>query len=421
MFNTTATTVNFAGAATTITIGAAATGNTTVNNGFVADDNVWLNSSGTASNLIVNGNTAAGYANLFVTNGATGSVGIKISPNSIQAGTSFQINSTDSMILPVGSTGQRPSGGQVTKGMLRFNNSLNLTEFWDGSTWNTGAATFTLISSDSFTGNGSQTAFTLSQTGTTASTVVMINGVVQIPTTAYSVSGTTLTFTEAPLSTDIIDARVLSTTVSVSNIYDGTTQIALSNSAPAIYDTVRGTNVYVATASLTTISNPISINSANNATAIANGGTNGVGNIGATGATFNTVFAKATTAQYADLAECYAADAEYEPGTVLEFGGDNEVTISNDDASAFVAGVVSTNPAHLMNSAIEAEHSVALALTGRVPTKIVGPVTKGQMMVSAGNGRARAETNPAMGTVIGKAVENFGEGLGVIEVVVGRL
>ena len=121
------------------------------------------------------------------------------------------------------------------------------------------------------------------------------------------------------------------------------------------------------------------------------------------------------------MAECYAADAEYEPGTVLEFGGDNEVTISNDDASAFVAGVVSTNPAHLMNSAIEAEHSVALALTGRVPTKIVGPVTKGQMMVSAGNGRARAETNPAMGSVIGKAVENFGEGIGVIEIVVGRL
>ena len=163
------------------------------------------------------------------------------------------------------------------------------------------------------------------------------------------------------------------------------------------------------------------VNSTSGVTAIANGGTTGVGNIGSSTTTFNTVFAKATTAQYADLAECYAGDADYEPGTVVEFGGDNEVTISSNDASTFVAGVVSTNPAYLMNSAIAADFPIAVALTGRVPTKIIGPVSKGQMMVSAGNGRARAETNPATGSVIGKAVENFGSGEGIIEVVVGRI
>jgi hypothetical protein len=170
-----------------------------------------------------------------------------------------------------------------------------------------------------------------------------------------------------------------------------------------------------------TTTSTATVNSTSGVTAIANGGTTGVGNIGSSTTTFNTVFAKATTAQYADLAECYAGDADYEAGTVVEFGGDNEVTISSNDASTFIAGVVSTNPAYLMNSAIEADFPIAIALTGRVPCKVIGPVTKGQMMVSAGNGRARAETNPVLGSVIGKAVENFSVGEGIIEVVVGRL
>ena len=165
----------------------------------------------------------------------------------------------------------------------------------------------------------------------------------------------------------------------------------------------------------------LSVNSGSAATAIVNGGTNGVGNIGSATTTFNTVFAKATTAQYADLAENYVADANYAPGTVLEFGGDCEVTISNNAGSTAVAGVVSTNPAHLMNSTAEGDFVVPLALQGRVPTAVVGPVKKGSMMVSAGNGRAMACTTPAMGSVIGKALENFDGEFGTIEVVVGRL
>ena len=73
-----------------------------------------------------------------------------------------------------------------------------------------------------------------------------------------------------------------------------------------------------------------------------------------------------------------------------------------------------------MNNGLE-EGSVAVALTGRVPTKVTGPVRKGQMMVSNGDGTARAENNPTMGSVIGKSLENFPDGTGVIEVVVGRL
>jgi cytoskeletal protein CcmA (bactofilin family) len=129
----------------------------------------------------------------------------------------------------------------------------------------------------------------------------------------------------------------------------------------------------------------------------------------------------ATAARYADLAERYTADSEYDPGTVLIFDGALEVTVSNQDASPKVAGVVSTDPAYLMNSELQGTLTVALALTGRVPTKVVGPVHKGDMMVSTVDGRARAESNPAMGTVIGKALEDFDGTEGTIEVVVGRL
>ena len=154
---------------------------------------------------------------------------------------------------------------------------------------------------------------------------------------------------------------------------------------------------------------------------INNTNANGVGNIGNSTVYFNTVFGKATTAQYADLAELYSADAKYDPGTVLVFGGNNEVTVSTVSADPRVAGVVSTNPAHLMNSVLESEHKVAVALTGRVPTQVTGTVRKGDMMVTAGNGFAQACATPAMGTVIGKALENFDGASGVIEVVVGRL
>ena len=154
---------------------------------------------------------------------------------------------------------------------------------------------------------------------------------------------------------------------------------------------------------------------------ITKNGSTGVGNIGQSDNSFNTVFAKATSAQYADVAEMYASSSDIEPGTVVVFGGSAEVVSSAVDADAMVAGVVSTNPAYLMNDNINAQHSVAVALLGRVPTKVVGPVRRGQMLVSTFNGHARAEDNPQMGTVIGKALEDFNGEQGVIEVVIGRL
>jgi hypothetical protein len=153
---------------------------------------------------------------------------------------------------------------------------------------------------------------------------------------------------------------------------------------------------------------------------IFNESANGSSNIGTATATFNTIFAKATSAQYADLAEKYTADAEYAAGTVVSFGGSAEVTRTVADADSRVAGVISTNPSYIMNGGLEGEHVATVALTGRVPTSVTGTVRKGDLMVSAGNGVARAEADPRVGTVIGKALEDFDGAEGTIEVVVGR-
>jgi len=130
----------------------------------------------------------------------------------------------------------------------------------------------------------------------------------------------------------------------------------------------------------------------------------------------------ATESYYADLAENYLADTDYEPGTVLVFGGAAEVTTTTTKGDHRVAGVVTTNPAHLMNSHLKGNHVVGVALTGRVPCKVIGKVVKGDMLVaSAISGYAMANNAPSVGTVIGKALEDKSDGdRGVIEVVVGK-
>ena len=130
----------------------------------------------------------------------------------------------------------------------------------------------------------------------------------------------------------------------------------------------------------------------------------------------------ATESYYADLAENYLADAEYAPGTVVEFGGDAEVTQSTEHGTHRVAGVVSTNPAHLMNSHCEGDNVVAVALQGRVPCNVIGKVSKGDMLVASNiPGYAVVNNTPGVGSVIGKALGDKLDGeRGTVEVVVGK-
>ena len=155
---------------------------------------------------------------------------------------------------------------------------------------------------------------------------------------------------------------------------------------------------------------------------ITNLNSSGVGNIGAAGAVFNTVFATATTALYADVAERFAADVEMLPGTVVELGGSAEITESVNELSENVFGVISTRAAYLMNSGAGTDSThPPIAMTGRVPVRVTGSICKGDRLVAAGNGLARAAKagEATAFNVIGRSLEaKETETVGLIEAIV---
>lgn len=151
------------------------------------------------------------------------------------------------------------------------------------------------------------------------------------------------------------------------------------------------------------------------------------GNIGNSTSYFNTVFANtfsgtSTTALYADVAERFSADDIYEPGTVVELGGSNEITRSTTELSDSVFGVISTRAAYLMNSGAGSDLThPPVAMTGRVPVQCTGVIRKGDRLVSAGNGFARSAM-PGEATAfntIGRAlVDKLDSGVGTVEAIV---
>ena len=141
--------------------------------------------------------------------------------------------------------------------------------------------------------------------------------------------------------------------------------------------------------------------------------------IGTSSKGYSTVHAKATSAQYADLAEIYETDTQYEIGTVVVFGGAKEITVSDQRYDTRIAGVISENPAYIMNSKSEGQ---PVALAGKVKCKVHGTITKGSMLVSSGEtGCATSSYYPPVGSVIGKALEDYDSSeIGTINIVVGR-
>jgi hypothetical protein len=126
-------------------------------------------------------------------------------------------------------------------------------------------------------------------------------------------------------------------------------------------------------------------------------------------------------ATYADLAEYYEGDREYKPGMVLVFGGDKEVTTPGQMNDTRVAGVVTTNPAYVMNGE-QTGIKVCIALAGRVPCWVVGRVKKGDLLTTATtSGCAMKAINPTLGSIVGKALEDKDSGeAGIIQIAVGR-
>ena len=158
---------------------------------------------------------------------------------------------------------------------------------------------------------------------------------------------------------------------------------------------------------------------------IVNNNSNGVGNIGSTSSYFNTVFAKATSAQYADLAENYTTDDNYPIGTLLIIGGPKEVTTSGiNDHDTRVIGTISDKPAYIMNSGLSSEYVATVALTGRVPCRVLGPVARGDCIVASeipGLGRTLDPDLWQPGCIVGKALSGYdGNDEGLIEIAIGR-
>ena len=218
----------------------------------------------------------------------------------------------------------------------------------------------------------------------------------------------------------------LLTGIDATAIQNGTSNVRVVSSGGNVTISVGGTaNVLVASSTGVVLPGTVTVNSGAAATAIINGAGNAVGNIGSSGTYFNRLFAQATTALYADLAEMYSSDVTYPPGTVLVFGGNQEVTISSHSHDNRVAGVVSTHPAHVMNSGQPGDHVLAVALAGRVPVNVIGPIQPGDCVVTSstpGVAEVMDITRYQPGVVIGKALQEYsGTGVGTIEVVVGRL
>ena len=203
-----------------------------------------------------------------------------------------------------------------------------------------------------------------------------------------------------------VDAEI--GTLSADSISNGTSNVKVLTSGGNIAVTVGGSDIVTFTSA-----------------GIINNMGNGVGNIGNSTGYFNTVFAKATSAQYADVAEMYVADQPYAPGTVLEIGGTAEVQASTQYATSKIAGVVSSHPALIMNSSENSTNAVEVALLGRVPCRVTGIIQRGDLLVASHEPGVATVLDPAQyqpGCVIGKALaEHDSVTEGMIEILVGRL
>ena len=276
------------------------------------------------------------------------------------------------------------SGTFAVSNAATVGTTLSVTGNITGANLNTGAQ---VVATGNITGGNIVTAGLVTAAGTITSTANVVGGNIRTVglvsasgniTSAGNVAGTFFIGNGSQLTG-------LSAAVAVTKFVNGTSEGNIGTSGGNINFDVAGTsNVAVFTTTggvFTGLTTP----------SIAKSGTNAVGNIGSSANYFNRVFATATTALYADVAERFAADEIMEPGTVVELGGTMEITRATSELSDQVFGVISTNPAFMMNGgAGEDDTHPAVAMTGRVPVKVVGRVRKGDRLVSAGNGIARA-------------------------------
>jgi hypothetical protein len=393
----------------------------TVTNGAQAN----ITSLGTLTSLSVSGNVTGGNINTGGLISATGAVtgaaitgtSLTVSTGNITGGNLILSGAiVDSAQLDIQTTAVNanivltPNGtGNVNIGRMSASGNVTAATFY-GPLVGEVASSTTISATGNITGGNINTAGLVSATGNITGGNLSGTSIVGTLTTAAQTNITSVgTLTSLAVTGNITSGNLSGTSI-VGTLTTATqTNITSVGTLGSLSVTGNITGGNLVTAGLASLSS------------IVKTGSNAVGNIGSASNYFNQVFATATTALYADLAEKYTADQFYLPGTVVSFGGTAEVTASTTTNDRRIAGVVSAKPSYLMNAGLEAEHTAVVALQGRVPCLVQGPVAKGDMMVSAGNGRAQACDNPLTGAVIGKALENFDGIQGTIEVVVGRI
>ena len=283
---------------------------------------------------------------------------------------------------------------------------------------------FNLISASSLT--GAQYTGTVSSTGITTFN--------NLPGSAYLTTATTGSFSTAAAVSMATGSTVGSDLQFVA---------AGSGAAAYINETVSGKNLSLTINSGGTTRTLVTLGASNQLVTIANLSVSGVGttgltvaniilpsgtvNIGSSTNQFANIYAAylvgtSVTAQYADLAERFKADAVYAPGTVVALGGVNEITAAAEDLTEDVFGVISTRAAYLMNGSAGSDDThPAVAVQGRVPVRVTGVIRKGDRLVSAGSGLARsaARTEITAFNVIGRSLEDKTTAAeGVVEAIV---
>ena len=246
------TTVYTAAAGTANTTGAlviTGTGGAAINGNVYVGQGMVINGNKSTHDTIIRGVNERSLV-FVVADSTYDQVGIggNLTTANITQGAKLVVNSQDSMLIPVGPSSERPSAKGYTDvdGMMRFNSTSNTLEYYGSGQWNNTGSTFTVITQrtfESLTGDvngnvdGSNTQFTLSANSTTNGTLVSINGVLQIPSTAYSVTNAVVTFTEAPAIGDVIDTRVITTTSTVTSVASptGFNQFVASNDYLSFY------------------------------------------------------------------------------------------------------------------------------------------------------------------------------------------
>lgn len=475
VFTTTATTVNIGLAATNISIGAKGANTVTVNPSTVVGSQATQNLYNTVATT-VNAFQAATTLNVASTGGTTtvfSNLNVKgttvFNDTVTFNGTATYINSTNTVYTdnlielhtPTGGVGAAWStddgkdiglrfhyynAGDQNAALVMAHDSRALEWYGTGAelstgtfsgaiygTFKTGVAKF--VGGNAATARndgsgdlqvsggagiaGSLYAGNIYDNGNRAITSVTANAGTGITVTSPTTTGPSAAFT---VNNNGVVSLTAGTAISVSGSGGGSWTVNNTGVTSAVAGT--GVGVSAATGAVTfSIGQSVATNAGVTFASVTMADLYGSGGSGIVHGSWTLASGATWQATFADLAEWYTSDAEYEPGTVLIFGGDKEVTTTAVSSDTRVAGVVSTDAAYIMNVGIKGPGAACIALQGRVPVKVIGVVRKGDMLTTSNTpGYATKAINPQLGSIIGKALEDKTDpGMGVIEVAIGRM